>query len=159
VSDEVIRIVSVDVDAAEAAMLRTRGWRFDWSQDATELIDGPSVLKALLIGGEIERLVEYEILRDDLYVFAHKLEIDPRNRGHEAAHAGVAGMLLAYLGRESFRSGCDGFVVLVSKSVLYDHYRKRYGAKALGGLRLYFDTAASSRLIEEYLVGKEIGYE
>jgi hypothetical protein len=87
------------------------------------------------------------------------LEIDPQNRSQANKHPGVAGMLLAYVARESFSSGCDGFVVLVAKTVLYKYYQVRYGAKPLGGTRLYFDTVASALLIEEYLVGKEIRYE
>lgn len=44
------------------------------------------------------------------------------------------------------------------KSKLYDYYQLQYGAKPIGGLKLHFDTAASERLIKEYLIGKEIKY-
>jgi hypothetical protein len=158
-SGEEVRVVLVEVDAEQSAMLRARGWSFDWNERTTDLIGDHSLLKAVLIGQEIQGLVEYEILQRDLYVFVHKLEIDPHNRGQEKRYPGVAGMLLAYVARESFSSGCDGFVVLVAKTVLYEYYQVRYGAKPLGGTKLYFDTEASARLIEEYLVGKEIRYE
>lgn len=156
--NEGIRIVSVEVDVGQSAMLLARGWSFDWNERAADLVGGASRLKAVLIDEEIQGLVEYEILQRDLYVFIHKLEIDPHNRGERKKYSGVAGLLLAYVARESFNSGCDGFVVLVAKTVLQQYYQARYGAKPLGGARLYFDTGASVRLIEEYLAGKEIRY-
>ena len=154
-----MKIVSVKLSAKEAKLLKLRGWNFDWDEGATDLITGSSVLKAIVIEDEIEGLIEYEIVQQDLYVFAHKLEIDPHNRGEEKKHEGIAGTLLAYVAKESFNSGCDGFVVLISKSKLYDYYQTQYGAKPLGGLKLHFDTEASKKLIKEYLVGKEIQYD
>ena len=71
-------------------------------------------------------------------MFAHKLEIDPHNRGKSKRHEGIAGTLLAFVAKESFNAGCDGFVVFISKSALYDYYQNQYGAKPLGGLKLYF---------------------
>ncbi|MDR0596243.1 MAG: hypothetical protein LBG50_01725 [Clostridiales Family XIII bacterium] len=156
---EKLRIVSVDIDKKEAKMLKSKGWSFDWSKGATELIADASILKAVLIDGEIEGLIEYEVILQESYVFAHKLEIDPHNRGENRKHDGIAGILLAFVARESFISGCDGFVVFISKTRLYDYYQNQYGAKPIGGLKLHFDTAASEKLINEYLVGKEIQYE
>jgi hypothetical protein len=153
-----MRIVSVDVDVKKAKSLRSRGWSFDWSKGATDTITGISVLKAILIDDEIEGLIEYEIIQREAYVFAHKLEIDPHNRGEEQKYKGIAGMLLAYVAKESFNSGCDGFVVFISKTKLYDYYQTKYGAKPIGGLKLHFDTEASEKLIKAYLVGKEIQY-
>jgi hypothetical protein len=42
---------------------------------------------------------------------------------------------------------------------IYEYYQTKYGAKPIGGLKLHFDTEASEKLINEYLVGKEIEYE
>jgi hypothetical protein len=67
--------------------------------------------------------------------------------------------LLAFVAWQSFTSGCNGFVVFTSKTALYEYYQRQYGAKPLRGLRLYFDTEASERLIKKYLAGKEIQYE
>lgn len=153
-----VRIVSVKIDEKKASLLKSRGWNFDWDASATELITDKSNLKAVVINGEIEGLIEYEIVINEYYVFAHKLEIDPHNRGGNKKHEGIAGILLAYVAKESFSSGCDGFVVFISKSQLYEYYQKQYGAKPLGGLKLHFDTYASEKLIKDYLVGKEIQY-
>jgi hypothetical protein len=154
-----VKIVSVDIDSGKAQLLKSRGWSFDWSKNATDLISDASALKAIVIDAEIEGLVEYEIIDAEGYVFAHKLEIDPHNRGENKKHEDIAGILLAFVAQESFSSGCDGFVVFISKTALYDYYQERYGAKPIGGLKLHFDTAASEKLIKNYLVGKEIEYE
>jgi hypothetical protein len=154
-----MRIVSVDIDVVKAKSLVSRGWSFDWSKSAADTITDGSILKAIVADDEIEGLIEYEIVQREAYVFAHKLEIDPHNRGEEQKYKGIAGMLLAYVAKESFRSGCDGFVVFVSKTSLYDYYQTKYGAKPIGGLKLHFDTEASEKLIKTYLVGKEIQYE
>jgi hypothetical protein len=154
-----LKIVSVDIDKGKAKKLQNNGWSFNWSEGATDLITETSILKAVLIDGEIEGLIEYEIVKRERYVFAHKLEIDPHNRGASSKHDGIAGILLAFVARESFNSDCDGFVVFISKTKLYEYYQTKYGAKPLGGLKLHFDTDASERLINEYLVGREIQYE
>jgi hypothetical protein len=154
-----LKIVSVDIDRGKANQLIANGWSFDWSKRAADLIADASILKAVVIDEEIEGLIEYEIIRQEGYVFAHKLEIDPHNRGQAGRHEGIAGILLAFVARESFNSDCDGFVVFMSKTKLYEYYQTKYGAKPLGGLKLHFDTEASEKLINEYLVGKEIQYE
>ena len=153
-----MKIVSVEIDSKKANILKSRGWIFDWNVGSTDLITDAGILKALVIDEEIEGLIEYEIVIRDLYVFAHKLEIDPHNRGEKKKHEGIAGILLAYVAKESFNAGCDGFIVFISKSKLYDYYQNQYGAKPLGGLKLHFDTEASKKLIEEFLAGKEIQY-
>jgi hypothetical protein len=156
---EKMRIVSVEIDNKKAKLLKSRGWSFDWNKGASDLITDVARLKAVLIEHEIEGLIEYEIVQSEAYAFIHKLEIDPHNRGNEKKHEGIAGVLLAYVAKESFSSGCEGFVVFISKTRLYEYYQKKYGAKPLGGLKLHFDTEASEKLIKEYLVGKEIQYE
>jgi len=126
-----MRVVSVDIDARKARLLGSRGWSFDWSKGATDLITDVAILKAVVIDDEIEGLIEYEIIKHEAYVFAHKLEIDPHNRGDVKKHEGIAGILLAFVAKESFSSGCDGFVVFISKTRLYDYYQKQYGANLL----------------------------
>jgi hypothetical protein len=153
-----LKIVSVDIDQNKAKQLQANGWSFDWSKSTTDLITDISILKAVVIDDEVEGLIEYEIIRQEGYVFAHKLEIDPHNRGLAGKHEGIAGVLLAFVARESFNSDCDGFVVFISKTALYEYYQTKYGAKPIGGLKLHFDTEASERLINEYLTGKEIQY-
>jgi hypothetical protein len=152
-----MRVVDLVITTGQAALLRAAGWSFDWSVEG-DLIAGPSAVKALIIDDEIQGLVEYEILRSDLYVFLHKLEIHPLNRGTGRRHGDIAGILLAVVGRESFAAGCDGFVVFVSKTALYEYYQRKYGAKPLDGSRLHFDTQASENLIKTYLWGREIQY-
>ncbi|MCL2558968.1 MAG: hypothetical protein FWE07_00655 [Turicibacter sp.] len=67
----------------------------------------------------------------------------------------IAGELLAFIGKDALESGFDGFVVFESKSLLYEYYSEKYGAKPARHRRLYFDTAATKRLIRIYLDGND----
>ena len=49
------------------------------------------------------------------------------------------------------------YCIVHSKTILIDHYVKKYGAKVLFGNRLYFDTNASKALINKYLKGEAHG--
>jgi hypothetical protein len=98
--------------------------------------------------------VEFERVPQSRYNFIYRLESAPHNVGKSKVYDNVAGTLLAYVARDSFNYGFDGFVVLKSKTILVNHYINKYGAKLIGdGNRLYFDTNASKRLIKIYLGG------
>jgi len=153
-----MKLATVRISHSQARLLNEQGWPFDWSVAAIDLLTDASVVKAAIVDDVIQGLIEYELVELDQYAFAHKLEIAPHNRGKNRRYTGIAGVLLAFVARESFNAGYDGFVVFVSKTALYDYYIKQYGVKPLPGmLRLHFDTAASERLIQKYL-NEEIEY-
>jgi hypothetical protein len=64
----------------------------------------------------------------------------------------VAGRLLAFAARESFRHKLEGYVFLISKTDLRDLY-ERYGFEATvdTGLRMFSRTPNSRRLTNEFL--------
>ncbi|HEY0273722.1 MAG TPA: hypothetical protein VGC22_11095 [Chitinophaga sp.] len=55
------------------------------------------------------------------------LEVSSENRGKDKVWAGIAGCLIAFACRESFRRGYEGWVFLIPKSGLIEHYTKAYG--------------------------------
>jgi GNAT superfamily N-acetyltransferase len=118
------------------------GFEFDWTARSNE----QTVTVARVEDAKIIGLIEYERLPHDLFDFLHLIEVAPEHRGTE-----VAGKLLAYVGRDAFTQGFEGFVVLEPKTLLYQYYIEKYGAKPLPGRRLHFDTQASQALIERYL--------
>jgi GNAT superfamily N-acetyltransferase len=118
------------------------GFEFDWtarSNDQTQTV-------ARVENGQIAGLIEFERIPRNLFDFLHLIEVKPEYRGTD-----VAGKLLAYVARDSFDHGFEGFVVLEPKTLLYEYYIEKYGAKPLPGRRLHFDTEASKALIERYL--------
>lgn len=64
----------------------------------------------------------------------------------------VAGGLLAFAARESFKHRLDGYVFLISKTDLRDLYEE-YGLKSTTdeGVRMYSDTPNSRRLVTKFL--------
>jgi GNAT superfamily N-acetyltransferase len=118
------------------------GFEFDWSarsNDQTQTV-------ARVEDGQIAGLIEFERVPNSLFDFLHLIEVKAEYRGTD-----VAGKLLAYVARDAFDQGFEGFVVLEPKTLLYEYYIEKYGAKPLPGRRLHFDAEASRALIERYL--------
>jgi hypothetical protein len=95
--------------------------------------------------------MEFKQVPADLYNYLHLLEVIPEYRGTE-----VAGQLLAYVAWDSIVNGFEGFVTFEPKTLIYDYYINKYGAKPLVGRKLFFDTAASVSLIRGYLGGSYV---
>ena len=118
------------------------GYVFDWSKRSNE---GTFVVGDIS-EGNIAGLVEFERQPENLSNFMWLIEVAANYRG-----TSVAGELLAYVGKDSFEQGFDGFFFLEPKTVLYQFYQVKYGAKPSSGRYLYFDTQATQKLIEQYL--------
>jgi hypothetical protein len=132
------------------------GWAFDWSLNAS--INSRKIV--LDIDHSIEGIVEFERDYPSLYNNVYTIEIAPWNRGKNKKYADVAGTLLAYVAKDSFVAGFDGFIALISKTNLAEHYIKRYGAQRISNSdRLVFETEASRKLINDYLEEKDVTYE
>ena len=119
-----------------------KDFEFNWKMKSSD----ESVIYAAAVADDIAGLVEFKRSVKDLYNFMYLIEVAPIYRG-----TSIAGELLAFIGKDSLENGFDGFVVFESKSLLYEYYISKYGAKPVRGRRLYFDEAATRRLIRIYL--------
>ena len=81
------------------------------------------------------------------------LEVAPHNIGSDKRYDYVAGSLIAYACRESFKleGNYKGFLTFVSKTNLIDWYTKKYGAELALGQRMFIDWENGKKLIEKYL--------
>lgn len=122
--------------------LNLEGFEFDWTRKSSK----NSLIYSATACEELAGLVEFEPLTDLKYNFMYLIEVTAEYRG-----TSVAGELLAFIGKNSIEQGFDGFVVFESKSVYYEYYIQKYGAKPLIGRRLHFDKEATKRLIRRYL--------
>jgi len=86
------------------------------------------------------------------------LEVASENIGNHKKLDNIAGCLIAYACRESFKRGYDGFVFLTPKTSLLKHYRTKYGFEHFafstgqrpdGFMFLHDDSAR--KLIKKYL--------
>lgn len=86
------------------------------------------------------------------------LEVSRENIGKSKIFENIAGCMVAHACRESFQRGHDGFVFLIPKTGLIEHYNRRYGFTHLPiktfqrpqGFMI-LDYAASRKIIEIYL--------
>lgn len=78
------------------------------------------------------------------------LESALENIGKRKKFDRVAGTLLSFACRESFKQGYNGFVFLIPKTSLIPHYINKYGFQN-GGRGLVLDQEASQKLIAEFL--------
>jgi hypothetical protein len=86
------------------------------------------------------------------------LEVSKENIGSKKKFDYIAGCLIAYACRESFKRGHDGCVFLTPKTSLLAHYPAKYGfhymplktAKRMDGFMILYDEGAR-RLIKKYL--------
>ena len=122
--------------------LNLQAFEFNWKMKSSD----ESVVYAATMQKELAGLVEFDRNTRDLHNFMYLIEIVPEFRGTT-----LAGELLAFIGKDSLENGFDGFVVFESKSLLYEYYIDKYGAKPLKGRKLYFDEEATKRLIRIYL--------
>jgi hypothetical protein len=86
------------------------------------------------------------------------LEVGADNRRGKKRLAHIAGCLIAFACRESFKRGYEGWVFLVPKTYLLEHYPAKYGfthmpiktlARPEGFMEL--STSSSLKLIKKYL--------
>jgi len=134
-----------DADKAELTDLAQFGYQFDWTAKSSP----KTVTVADVVDGDIAGLVEYERQPENLCNYMWLIELADAHKG-----TGVAGKLLAYVGRDSLEAGFDGFVVFETKTALFNYYQDKYGAKPIGNRRLFFDEEATHNLINTYLSGE-----
>ncbi|MDR2428484.1 MAG: hypothetical protein LBD62_01595 [Candidatus Margulisbacteria bacterium] len=142
-----MKLISINILTSTAKQLKKDGWKFDWDKS----FGAVSQKIAYFDNDTIQGLTEFEEVPSSRYNIIYRLELAPANIGKNKKIDNVAGILLAYVAKDSLAAGFDGFVVFDSKTILKEHYVKKYGAKILYGDRLYFDTKASKALVAKYL--------
>ena len=96
----------------------------------------------------IQGLISFSIREDN--VFMHLVESAPFNIGRNKVYEGVAGNLVAFACKTSFRNNLLGFVSFFSKTRLIDHYIKSLGAYHFGGHLMVITTEPAQILVDKY---------
>ena len=99
---------------------------------------------------EILGLLSLKDIKDELRIHINLIEISKRNIGRDKKYDRIAGCLIAHACQLSFDKSYDGFVSLVPKTRLIDHYCKHYGFEQFGR-QLGLGYSASVNLIKKYL--------
>ncbi|WP_212005528.1 hypothetical protein [Chitinophaga sp. HK235] len=119
---------------------------FDWSKEWQRGIFKLTVIPEDRLLG----LMSIAVISLEQRLDIRLLELSDENIGTNKEFDRVAGCLIAYACRESFRLGFDGFVSLMPKTKLVAHYIFKCGFVPLGRY-LVVDGTASRTLIHEYL--------
>ena len=139
--------VKLDVkDKGALYDLGRQGYQFNWSIASSER----SITVAAVYNGDVSGLVEYERQPENLANYMWLIEVSDLYKG-----TGIAGKLLAYVGKDALEQGFNGFFFFEAKTIYYNHFIKKYGAIPVTSHRLYFDTKATNNLISKYLEGEK----
>ncbi|MFC2119303.1 hypothetical protein ACFLSY_11745 [Bacteroidota bacterium] len=147
------RLIDADIVVAERKNipLKKDGWKFNWKQLAQEQYTQTFILKTMefpqSIGGALHLKVESGMLIMDV------VEIAAHNIGRKKKYDYVAGCLIAFACRESFKleGSYKGFLSFISKTNLIKWYSTKYGATLAFGQLMFIDPEAGEKLINKYL--------
>lgn len=95
-------------------------------------------------------LISLEVVSYELRIEIKLLESNAENIGTGKKFHGIAGILIAFACREAFLRGFHGFVSLIPKTELIDHYKNEYGF-VQAGRHLATELVNSKNLIDKYL--------
>ena len=147
------RLVEAEIVSVEknGLPLKKDGWNFNWRQLTKNENSQSYVLKLIYY----EQSVEGALLlkNEEGMLIMDVLEVAPQNIGNKKRYDYVAGCLIAYACRESFKieGNYKGFLTFVSKTNLINWYSKKYGAELALGQRMFIDWENGEKLIEKYL--------
>ena len=99
---------------------------------------------------EILGLLSLEDIKEELRIHINLIEVSAKNIGRGKKYDRIAGSLIAYACQLSFDKSYDGFISLIPKTRLIDHYCKKYGFEQFGR-QLGLGYEASITLIKNYL--------
>ncbi len=153
-------LVAAEIKSAGLAdmPLKKDGWGFSWRELCREQADGLFFKLSLTATPEkVEGIVKLSLTAFGMFSL-DCIEVSPENYGSKGRYDWVAGCLLAYACRQSRqygKEGYQGFLSFESKTVLIEFYVRKYGAKHIGGQKMYFDPEAGEILISTYLLGQK----
>jgi len=103
---------------------------------------------------EVLGLLSFDRSFEELRTEFRLLEISKPNIGKQKRYVRIAGILIAFACKESFISGFYGFVSLIPKTSLIDHYIYKYGFKQFGR-HLAVELEISENLMNKYLLDEK----
>jgi len=136
------------------------GWRFNFAKYSKEKNTYTYVLITELNPDIIQGCLIYKMLNNEEPYMAY-LEIAPHNKGIEKEFLDIAGCLIAFACRLSFKLGEGDFKGWLAFDVLEEKkedeiklmtvYSSKYGAKRFGETTMLIEPKEGERLIDKYL--------
>lgn len=104
----------------------------------------------LSVEKQILGLLSIEDIPKELRLHIRLIEVNSNDIGRQKEYENIAGCLIAFTCKQSFKKNYDGFVSLYSKTELKRLYIEKYGFEELG-MNLYTELSNSEELIKKYL--------
>jgi hypothetical protein len=141
---DVLPLVRIDLKN----ITKKNGWSFDWKAEFA--LPDRDIYKLTITNNTtiVQGLISLSVTSDNVYV--HLIENAPFNMGKNKIYAGVAGNLMAYACKLSFKHGTDGYVSFRAKTNLINHYVKTLGAIHFGGHLIIIQTDSALKLLDKY---------
>jgi len=127
---------------------KKNGWQFNWASEFKEPARDVYKLTITNNPNVIQGIVSLEVRKDHVYM--HLIESAPFNIGKHKTYLGVPGNLVAFACKLSFQRGNEGYLSLVSKTKLINHYSESLGAVHVGGHLMVITTDSALKLIKKY---------
>ena len=139
--------------------LKKDGWNFNWRQLLKQENSQAFVLKTINLPKTVEGALLLRV--EEKMLIMDALEVAPHNVGKNKRYDYVAGVLIAYGCRESFKleGNYKGYLTFTAKTNLIEWYRKKYGAELAFGQRMFIDWENGQKLIKKYLYRKRDDHE
>lgn len=146
---DTIEVEVLEVKSSELKKInKSKQFGFNW-----EKVEGDIYKLFSKDTGEVIALMEMIVRPEFGFKYVEVTAIEKRKpQEGKPGYEKVAGRLLAFAARESFRHKLDGYVFLISKTNLTDLY-EGYGFEPTTetGSRMFSDTPNSRRLTNEFL--------
>jgi hypothetical protein len=148
ITGDVFDTAIVQLSAKGKRQIKKADWRFNWH---VELLNENRQVYKLIINNNpliIQGLISLEVKTDHIYM--HLIESAFFNRGKNKVYWGVPGNLVAFACKISFEQGFEGYVAFDAKTTLIQHYQETLYATHFRGTKMYIETLAALRLVEQY---------
>ncbi len=146
------KLIEVEIEFAKSneMPLKRNAWNFNWRKLIKEENTKTYILK-IKETPDVEGVLQLKIKNNMLIMDV--IEIAPHNIGKNKKYDYVAGCLIAFACRESFKidGNYKGFLTFVSKTNLIRWYSVKYGAELALGQRMFIDSNKGLVLIKKYL--------
>jgi hypothetical protein len=139
-------VIAPATTAAINDVARSKRFEFNWKKATGELTYKLSLKQT----GEILGLMSITDRPDELAIEIKMLESSKENVGKYKTYEHVAGCMIAFACRQAFLKGYDGYVCLVPKTVLKQHYHSIYQMETTGRY-MFVDGKKSYDLIRKYI--------
>ena len=152
---KLLHLKSGDLHEAVIELVQDEDWvvieenenfEFNWLKEKKYLVHKITLkLERGILG-----LVSIEDIPKELRLFIRLIEIGNKHRGKGKEYDRVAGCLFAFTCNLAFQRNYNGFISLIPKTELVNHYKSKYGFGEFGN-HLYLELEKSENLIKKYL--------